>query len=205
MNYNYTTPPILNSVIAGGHILALVKQDNMLSIAMFNKELKAKSEIVTLSGFKGFILDAKEDKLLLSIGDKLILVEDSKQRIVLKSERSENFFWHATRVRNKVFVQEYGASPTGIFVSEDLINWHKLVLSTDLDKHSKHFHNITYDHFRKQLIATFGDGCLTRVLFSEDLGYFWRPLYKGPWQFVLAVPLKNKIIFGMDSGIAKGG
>jgi hypothetical protein len=114
MNYNYTTLPILNSVIAGGHVVTLVKQGNMLSIAMFNKELKAKSEIVTLNGSKGFILDAKEDKLLLSIDNKLILIEDGKWRTVLKSERSENFFWHAARVGIKVL------SSTGIFVSEDL-------------------------------------------------------------------------------------
>jgi hypothetical protein len=205
MNYNYTTFPILNSVVAGEHIIALVKQDNMLSIAIFNKELKAKSEIVTLNGSKGFILDVKEDKLLLSIDDKLILVEDGKQRTVLKSERFENFFWHAARARNNVFVQEYGVSPTGIFVSEDLENWRKLVTNTDLDKHSKHFHYITYDPFRRWLIVTLGDGRLTRVAFSKDLGDSWRPLYKGPWQFVPIVLLEDKIVFGMDSGIAKGG
>jgi hypothetical protein len=91
MNYNYTTASILNSLIVGEHILALVKQDNMLSIAIFNKELKAKGEIVTLNGSKGFILDAKEDKLLLSIDDELILVKDGKQRTALKSKRSKNF------------------------------------------------------------------------------------------------------------------
>jgi hypothetical protein len=205
MNYSYITAPILNSVIVGEHILALVKQDNILSIAMFNKELKAKSEIVTLGGSKGFILDAKEDKLLLSIDDKLVLVEDSKQKIVLKSGRSENFFWHSTRVRNKVFVQEYGMPPTGIFVSEDLENWRKIVINTDLDKNSKHFHYIAYDPFRRWLIATLGDGCLTRVVFSKNLGDSWRPLYKGPWQFVSIVLLEDKIVFGMDSGVAKGG
>jgi hypothetical protein len=30
-------------------------------------------------------------------------------------------------------------------------------------------------------------------------------LHKGSWQFVPIVPLKDKIVFGMDSGIAKGG
>jgi hypothetical protein len=205
MIYNYTITPILNSVITEGYILALVKRDNMLSIVMFNKELTAKNKIIMLNGSKGFILDAKENKLLLSIDDKLILIEDGKQRTVLKSGRSENFFWHTTRVRNKVFVQEYGVSPTGIFVSEDLENWHKLVMNTDLDKCSKHFHYIIYDPFRKWLIITLGDGCLTRVVFSEDFGSSWRPLYKGSWQFVPIVPLEDKIVFGMDSGIAKGG
>jgi len=69
-----------------------VKGDNTLSIAVFNKELKAENEIDTLNGSKGFILDAKEDKLLLSIDNELILVKDGKQRTALKSKRSKNFF-----------------------------------------------------------------------------------------------------------------
>jgi hypothetical protein len=205
MTCNYITAPILHSVIAGKHILALVRRANMLSIAIFNKELKAEKEIVLLNGSKGFILDASKDKLLLSIDNKLLLIEDSKQRIVLKSKNSKNFFWHATRAENKVFVQEYGEAPTSIFASDNLESWRKLVTNTEIDKHSRHFHNITYDPYRKWLIATLGDGNLTRVAFSEDLGDSWRPLYKGPWQFVPIVPLKDKIVFGMDSGIAKGG
>jgi hypothetical protein len=33
----------------------------------------------------------------------------------------------------------------------------------------------------------------------------WRPLYKGPWQFVPVLVDGDKIVFGFDSGIAKGG
>jgi hypothetical protein len=205
MNYNHIKVPALSVIVAGERILALVKRGNMFSVIIFNKELKAKGEIALLNASKGFILGAEEDKLLLSIDDKLVLIEDGEQKTVLKSERSENFFWHVTMAENKVFVQEYGEAPTGIFTSEDLENWRRLIVNIDLDKHSKHFHNITYDFHRKWLIATLGDGCLTRVVFSEDLGNTWRPLYKGPWQFVPVVPLKDKIVFGMDSGIAKGG
>jgi hypothetical protein len=172
---------------------------------MLDEERKAESEMASLNASQGLILGAEEDKLLLSIDDKLVLVEGGKQKTVLKSHRSRNFFWHATRAENMVFVQEYGEAPTGIFASEDLMNWRKLVVNTSLDKHSKHFHNITYDPYRKWLIATLGDGCLTRVVVSEDLGNSWKPLYRGPWQFVPAVPLQDKIVFGMDSGIAKGG
>ncbi|MEM3464920.1 MAG: hypothetical protein QW566_00465, partial [Candidatus Jordarchaeales archaeon] len=55
------------------------------------------------------------------------------------------------------------------------------------------------------IIATLGDGCLTRTIFSEDFGNSWRSLYKGPWQFVPILVLKDEIVFGMDSGIVKGG
>ena len=37
------------------------------------------------------------------------------------------------------------------------------------------------------------------------MGESWRPLYRGPWQFLPIEVLKDKIVFGMDSGIAKGG
>jgi len=205
MNYNCIKVPTLSVKVAGECTLALVKRDNTLSVVIFNKELKVESEIALLNASKGFILDASKGRLLLSIDDKLVLIEDGEQRMVLKSGRPENFFWHATRAENKVFVQEYGETPTGIFTSDDLANWRRLIVNIDLDKHSKHFHNVIYDPYRKWLIATLGDGCLTRVVFSEDLGNSWNPLCRGPWQFVPAVPLKDNIVFGMDSGIAKGG
>jgi len=205
MTCNYITAPILHSVIAGEHIFALVRRGSMLSIAIFNKELKAEKEAVLLNGSRGFILDASKDKLLLSIDNSLLLIKDGNQKTVLKSKRSDNFFWHVTRAENKVFLQEYGKAPTCIFASEDLKNWKRLITNADLDKHSKHFHNIIHDPYRKWLIVTLGDGNLIRVAFSEDLGDSWRPLYKGPWQFVPIVPFKDKIVFGMDSGIAKSG
>jgi hypothetical protein len=205
MDYSYTKVPILSVIIAGKYILALVKRSNILSLVMFNRELKAESEVALLNASRGFILGAEKDKILLSIDDKLILIEGDEQKTVLKSSRSENFFWHCCRVKNKVFVQEYGKTPTGTFVSDDFMNWRKLIVNTDLDEYSKHLHYITYDPYREWLIATLGDGCPTRVAFSEDLGNSWNPLYRGPWQFVPAVPLKDRIVFGMDSGIAKGG
>jgi hypothetical protein len=205
MNYNYVKTPALSIMVAGGCIFALVKRGNLLSVIMLDKELKSENEIASLNASRGLILGVEEDRLLLSIDDKLVLVEGGNQKIVLKSNRSANFFWHATRAEGEVFVQEYGEPPTGIFASEDFRRWKKLVVSTDLDKRSKHFHYITYDSQRKWLIATLGDGCLTRVVFSEDLGSSWGPLYRGPWQFVPVVSLGDKIVFGMDSGIAKGG
>jgi len=205
MKYNHVKAPILSVMVVGESILALVRRGDLLSLVMFDKELKAEGEITSLNASKGFILNAEEDKLLLSIDDKLVLVEGGNQKIVLKSHSSKNFFWHATRAEGEVFVQEYGEPPTGIFASEDFRRWKKLVVNSDLDKRSKHFHYITYDSQRKWLIATLGDGCLTRVVYSEDFGEKWRPLYRGPWQFVPVEVLEDRVIFGMDSGIVRGG
>ena len=181
MSYNCINVPALSVAVVEEHILALMKENNMLSMASFNKSLEAESRIATLSGSRGFILDASKDRLLLSIDDKLVLLKGGKQRVTLKSGKLKNFFLHATRVKSEVFVQEYGETPTSIFVSENLENWRRLITNTELDKYSRHFHYITYDPYRKWLIATLGDGCLTRVVYSEDLGETRRPLYKGPW------------------------
>ncbi|MCX8199474.1 MAG: hypothetical protein N3E36_05555 [Sulfolobales archaeon] len=77
--------------------------------------------------------------------------------------------------------------------------------NVELDKNSRHFHSIAWDPFRNWLLATLGDGCLTRVVQSKDFGQSWEILYKGAWQFIPILACENKIIFGMDSGIAKGG
>jgi len=205
MNYNYIKVPVLSVIVAREHLFALVRRGNMLSVVMIDEELRTKREVTTLDASKGFILDISEDKLLLSVDNKLVLIENGEQRTVLKSRRSENFFWHIARAKNKVFVQEYGEVPTGIFASEDLKNWRRLVINTDLDKHSRHFHDIAYDPYRKWLIVTLGDGCLTKVVYSKDLGETWGSLYRGPWQFVPMEVLRDRIVFGMDSGIVRGG
>ena len=52
---------------------------------------------------------------------------------------------------------------------------------------------------------TLGDGNLVRVAVSENEGSSWKPLYKGPWQFFPILVLRDRLVFGMDSGIARGG
>lgn len=44
-----------------------------------------------------------------------------------------------------------------------------------------------------------------KLVTKKDLGDSWRPLYNGSWQFVPIVSLEDKIVFGMGSGITKGG
>jgi hypothetical protein len=195
----------LSTTVIGEHIYALLRKEERLFLSILNTDLEVVKTIWSSRGSIGFILKVEGYRVLVNLDDKLYLVEGSEARAVLVATNRRNMFWHATRAENKVFIQEYGEAPTGIYASEDLDNWRRLVTNTDLDKRSRHFHNITYDPYRKWLIATLGDGNLTRVAFSEDLGDSWKSLYKGPWQFVPIVPLKDKIVFGMDSGIAKSG
>jgi glycosyltransferase involved in cell wall biosynthesis len=68
--------------------------------------------------------------------------------------RHGNWFWHAVEACDKVFVEEYGESPTGIYVSEDLEDFELLVSSKDIDPSSRHFHYIAFDEERRVLITT---------------------------------------------------
>jgi hypothetical protein len=123
----------------------------------------------------------------------------------LDTKRPENVFWHAVEAKGKVFVQEYGESPTGIYASKDLTNWERCTTNDALDAHSRHFHCISYNPTSDWLLATLGDGRLTRVVFSKDLGKSWGPLLKGPWQLLPIAPTDDEIVFGIDAAISRGG
>ncbi|RLC75034.1 MAG: hypothetical protein DRJ03_30905 [Chloroflexi bacterium] len=107
-----------------------------------------------------------------------------------------------TKSKDTIFIQEYGESPTGIHYSQDLDYWKLLVANLDIDRKSRHFHNVVWDSFDNRLIVTLGDGNLIRVAVYNGK---WYSLYRGAWQFVPIVVLKDRIVFGMDSGIVRGG
>jgi hypothetical protein len=144
------------------------------------------------------------DNLLVSAGNTLYIMSNNGAKPVLRA-RHGNWFWHAIEACDKVFVQEYGESPTGIYVSEDLESFKLLVTNKDIDPLSRHFHYTAFDERRNILIATLGDGNIVRVATSTDCGYSWRPLYKGPWQFVPVLIEGDRWVFGFDSGIVRGG
>jgi len=195
----------LSTKVLDDQVYSLVKQGEKLTLLIFDENLKAIDEVWSGWGNTGFILMVKRGEVYASIDDKLCLIKNGSTETVLKATNSANIFWHLTEADGKLFVHEYGKSPTSIYLTEDLRNWKKIVTNLDIDKQSKHFHDISYDPIRKILICTLGDGCLTRVAFSKDFGLSWKPLYSGPWQFVPILAMKDKLMFGMDSGIAKGG
>jgi len=161
-------------------------------------------EVLMLQGNPCLITWGSPEGLLVSSSNLLYLVSGGETKSVLRAKAS-NWFWHAIEACDGVFVQEYGEGSTGIYVSEDLENFKLLVSNRDIDPLSKHFHYIAFDEERKVLIATLGDGNIIRVAISTDCGSSWRPLYKGPWQFVPVLVERAKWIFGFDSGVARGG
>lgn len=158
-----------------------------------------------MPGKKGFLLSSEKDLHVCSIDDKLMLIDNNKIYTVLQCNYLDNFFWHMTKAEDNYFIHEYGRSPCSIYKSNDLEKWDKVISNHEIDKKSRHFHNIYYDQHRKWLISTLGDNCLNRIIYSTDLGVSWKIMYKGPWQFVPVVSIENKLVFGMDSGIVKGG
>ncbi|MEM3437195.1 MAG: hypothetical protein QXP55_01485 [Nitrososphaerales archaeon] len=195
----------ISAIVAGDKVFTLVKNGDILTLLSVDINLEIVNKLASFKGSNGFILKAQEEKFLINIDDKLYFAENNTWKIVLTTTKTENIFWHITEADGKVFAQEYGEPLTGIYVSENLREWKRRVTNFDIDKQSKHFHYLTYDPYRNWLIATLGDGCLIRAVISSDLGHSWTPLYKGPWQFLPVVPLRDKIVFGMDSGIARGG
>jgi len=160
--------------------------------------------MASLSGAPCNLFYIFRDNLLVSAGNTLYIVSNDEVKSVLRA-RHGNWFWHAVEACGKVFVQEYGESPRGIYVSEDLENFKLLVTNKDVDPLSRHFHYIAFDEERNVLIATLGDGNIVRATISTDCGSSWKPLYKGPWQFVPVLVEENRWVFGFDSGIARSG
>jgi len=195
----------LSAVVVDDRVFTLVRDERRLTLLSLDTSSGVIDELASFQGSRGFVLKAGGGRILVSINDKLYLIEDGACRLMLTATRPENVFWHLVENNGVVFMHEYGESPTGIYVSEDLEHWRKLITNFDIDKSSRHFHYLAYDRCRNWLIATLGDGCLVRVITSPDLGNSWRPLYRGPWQFVPIVPLEDRIVLGMDSGIARGG
>ena len=161
-------------------------------------------DVVSLYGRPCTLPWASREGLLVSCGEALYLVLGNEAKPVLRA-KAGNWFWHAVEGDGRIFVHEYGQSPTGIYATEDLESFRKVSTNVDVDPRSKHFHYLAFDDSRGLLIATLGDGNVVRVAVSQDYGHTWRPLYKGPWQFVPVLVDGDKIVFGFDSGIAKGG
>jgi hypothetical protein len=186
-------------------MLALLKNGTKLALVTFSEDLSEMKESIELNGVAGHILLANDDGILLSVDDSLILFRDNESKTVLRAHRAGNVFWHACKFHEKILVQEYGQAPTSIYASGDFLDWEEVVSNLDIDRHSKHFHDIVYDPYRDQLIATLGDGNYVRAICSDNGGLKWRSLFAGAWQFLPIVPLEDKIVFGMDSGFASGG
>jgi hypothetical protein len=162
------------------------------------------NEELILQGSPCLILWGSREGLLVSSGNTLYLVSGGEAKPVLRA-RPGNWFWHGVEAQGGVFVQEYGEPPTGIYVSEDLVGFRRVVSNKDVDPFSRHFHYVAFDGGAGLLVVTLGDGNVVRVAVSQDHGSSWKPLYKGPWQFVPVLVDGDRWVLGFDSGIARGG
>ena len=161
-------------------------------------------DIASVRGFPCVLLWGRRDGLLVSAGNTLYFVAGNEARPVL-TVRDGNWLWHAAELGGFVFVQEYGEPPAGIYATEDFRRFERVVTNKDVDSRSRHFHYVASDAERNLLVATLGDGNLVRAVVSRDLGHTWRPIYRGPWQFVPVLVERERWVFGFDSGIARGG
>jgi hypothetical protein len=161
-------------------------------------------DVISLRGSPCALVWGSREGLLVSCGEVLYLVSGNEAKPVLRA-RSGNWFRHACEGDGRVFVQEYGEPPTGIYVTEDLKTFARVVTNLDIDSRSRHFHFVAFDGARGLLIATLGDGNLVRAAVSPDYGRTWRPVYRGPWQFVPALIEGGRWVFGFDSGVTRGG
>jgi hypothetical protein len=185
-----------------GTVYVTIKDPGGCRVSVF--EGNGVEGVVSLGGHPCTLVWGSREGLLVSCGEALYLVSGNEAKPVLRA-KAGNWFWHAVEGDGRVFVHEYGESPTAIYVTEDLESFKKVSTNVDVDPRSKHFHHLAFDDSRGLLVATLGDGNTIRVAISRDYGCVWEPLYKGPWQFVPVLVNGDKWIFGFDSGIAKGG
>lgn len=193
------------SAVEAGAVFALLKNGAKLALTTLSEDFSEMKELVAFTGTAGHILLADNNEILLSVDNNLVLFKDNKYKTVLKAHSAGNFFWHACKFHETVMVQEYGLSPASIYASGDLLSWKEVVSNLDIDRYSNHFHYLVYDPYRDQLIATLGDGNYVRAICSDNGGLKWKHLFEGSWQFLPIVPLEDKIVFGMDSALCRGG
>jgi len=184
-----------------GDILALVKGAEGVSLVRVRPSFDVE-EVYKFGGSRGFMLAKAGDVWLASVGNLLYSSRDlAEWRPVLRLTKG-NFIWHVSETPEGVLAQEYGEGPTWIYLG-DGYRWRPLFSNVEVDPRSRHFHYVAWDPHRGVDYATLGDGNLVRAI--SFVGRRWRVIYRGPWQFVPVVALEDKVVFGFDSGIAKGG
>ncbi|MEM2767816.1 MAG: hypothetical protein QXQ47_05850 [Candidatus Bathyarchaeia archaeon] len=139
----------LSVIVRDRIIFSLVKgEGSIIRLVRLETDLENINDLTSFKGSRAFLLKVFEEQFLVSVDNSLVLVDErGVQRTVLKTNRSENFFWHVAEANKRVFVQEYGQPPTGIYVSEDFESWKKVITNVELDGDSKHFHSITWDPY----------------------------------------------------------
>jgi hypothetical protein len=202
---------LANSVyVRKDEIFAISRSRSAGKISLFRVDTSRRTidETISVSGSEALLLTMEKEKMFAGVDNKLLVCdkEGSPWKTVLESKNASNLFWHLVAGEDEsLYVQEYGGPPTGIYRSADGQEWKLVVTAQDIDKKALHFHDMAYDAHRNMLIATLGDSNYVKVAVSKDNGENWIATYKGAWQLLPIVVTKEQIVFGMDSGVAKGG
>jgi hypothetical protein len=164
------------------------------------------SEIASFKGSRSLLLKSWNRKVFVGVDNKLLLLDAGEQKTVLTCSRDQNFFWHMCQSHTGlIYVQEYGEPPSTIFRSSNGEAWDVVISSSDVDSTARHFHSIEYDPYRNAILATLGDRNRVRIISLPDGQKTWDPIYIGVWQVLPIFVEKERVLFGMDSGIARGG
>ena len=184
-------------------VLAIIKGDDVLNLVRIKYPKFVVEELCSFNGKRSLLLAKALDLYLISIDNTLFVTQDLADMKKVMEINTDNTLWHVCETPQGAIVQEYGVAPTSLWFSSNGYHWSRLLTNLDVDPRSKHFHSVAYDKYRDVVYATLGDGNPVRAVTIRD--HTFKYLYKGPWQFVPVVVLKHMVVFGFDSGIAKGG
>lgn len=189
----------------GSDILSIIKEGpELLRLIRLRWPSFKLEELHTFSGKKNLLLAKIKDVFLISIDEKLWVSHDLNEWTLTLKLRSPNIIWHACEVPDGIVISEYGQTSTSLFVSDNGgKTWKRILSNINVDPLSDHFHHVCYDEYRNTLYVTLGDGNFIRAI--EVYGPSWKPIYKGPWQFAPIIVDEDRVLFGFDSGITKGG
>lgn len=184
-------------------ILVLAKASRKLELVRIKWPKLRIEHICSFHGHKSLLLVRLRDLHLASVDRYLLVSRDLAEWTPTLEVKSNNIVWHACETPEGIIVQEYGESPTSLYMSDNGCSWRRILTNIEVDPLSRHFHYISYDPYRNMCYVTLGDGNLIRAITLRK--GILEPIYKGPWQFVPVLVLKDKVVFGFDSGIVKGG
>jgi len=186
-------------------VLAIARGDKASRLIRIRYPKLSIEELHSFNGERCLLLAKIQDLYLASIDNALFVSRDLIEwRRVLEVSAS-NIIWHMCETSQGVIVQEYGDSPTSLWFSDNGYRWNRFLTNLDIDSTSRHFHSIAYDGYRDVVYATLGDANPIRAVAIHN--HDWKPLHVGPlpWQLLPIVVLKDRVVFGFDSGIARGG
>jgi len=181
-------------------------QKSFLVLYRLNKNLEISEKVKLFEGLNGSLLAHFSDTFYISVDNKVYGSKDLVDWKEILKVKSGNRIWHICQTNFGVLAQEYGETPTYIYLLQDFHAPSLILSNTKVDQGSTHFHSIAYDPDRGVVYGTLGDRNLVRAFEINKINPVnWKKIYSGPWQFAPISISPNYIVFGFDSAIAKGG